>query len=270
MLLAIDIGNTNVVLGVLQGAELVHTWRLGTQRHYTSDECSAILRSLFELAELDSREVDAAIISCVVPPLLPIFERTCTKTFRCQPLVIGPGMRSGMPIRVDNPPEVGADRLVNAVAAFDLLGAPCIAIDFGTALTFDCVSRAGEFVGGAILPGLLISLEALVERASKLSSVEIVRPPHVIGRNTAHMLQSGMMYGYAGMIDSMVERIRAELGTDAQVVATGGLAHLIAAETKCIERVEPFLTLEGLRLIYERNREASAPGRRAKPEREHP
>ncbi len=159
-----------------------------------------------------------------------------------------------MPIRVDNPPEVGADRIVNAVAAHEKLGAPVIAIDFGTAITFDCVSKQGEFIGGAILPGLLVSLGALVERASKLSSVEIHRPPQVIGRNTIHMLQSGMLFGHAGMIDSMVARIREELGAEAPVVATGGLAHLIAEEAQTIDRVEPFLTLEGLRLIFERNR----------------
>ena len=254
MLLAIDVGNTNVVLGLFEGEKLVQTWRLGTHQEYTSDECSAIIRSLFDLAQIDFERVDSAIISCVVPPLLPIFERTCTKSFSCQPLIVGPGMRSGMPIRVDNPPEVGADRIVNSVAAHHLLGGPVIAIDFGTAITFDCVSRAGEFVGGAILPGLLVSFEALVKRASKLSSVEIVRPPHVVGRNTRHMLQSGMLYGHAGMIDSMVERIRSEIGADAKVVATGGLAHLIAEEARTIERVEPFLTLEGLRLIFERNR----------------
>ncbi len=254
MLLAIDIGNTNVVLGLFEGAKLVRTWRLGTHTDYTSDENSAILRSLFDVGRADPAAVCDAIISCVVPTLLPIFERTCTKTFDCQPLVVRPGMRSGMPIRVDNPPEVGADRIVNAVAAHHMLGAPVIAIDFGTAITFDCVSAAGEFVGGAILPGLLVSLDALVERASKLSSVELVRPPQVIGRNTAHMLQSGMLFGHAGMIDSMVGRIRKELGAEAPVVATGGLAHLIAGESSTIARVEPFLTLEGLRLIFERNR----------------
>ncbi len=254
MLLAIDVGNTNVVLGLLEDQKLLQTWRLGTHPEYTSDECSAIIRSLFDLAGIGRARVQSAIISCVVPPLLPIFERTCTKSFGCQPLVVGPGLRTGMPIRVDNPPEVGADRIVNSVAAHHLLGGPVIAIDFGTAITFDCVSRAGEFIGGAILPGLLVSLDALVGRASKLSSIEIVRPPHVVGRNTTHMLQSGMLFGHAGMIDNMVERIRSEIGADAKVVATGGLAHLIAEEARTIERVEPFLTLEGLRLIFERNR----------------
>ena len=253
MLLAIDIGNTNVVLGLLEGEKLLHQWRLATHRQYTSDECAATLRSLFNLASLEPEAVTHAIISCVVPPLLPIFERTCQKSFRVSPLVVGPGMRTGMPISVDNPPEVGADRIVNAVAALELLGAPLIAIDFGTAITFDCVSRAGEFVGGLILPGLLVSLDALTDRASKLASVELVKPPSVIGKNTVHMLQSGMLYGYAGMVDETVARIRAELGEEARVLATGGLAHLIANETRTIERVEPFLTLDGLRILFERN-----------------
>lgn len=254
MLLAIDVGNSNVVLGLFERERLVQTWRLGTHKEHTSDEASAVIRSLFQVAGVEPSAVSSGVISCVVPPLLPIFERMCTKTFGMRPLVVGPGVRTGMALRVDNPPEVGADRIVNAVAAAHLLGAPVISIDFGTAITFDCVSADAEFVGGAILPGLTVSLEALVERASRLAPVEIVRPPQVIGRNTAHMLQSGMLYGHAGMIDSMVERIRAELGPGAPVVATGGLAHLIAEESKTIERIEPYLTLQGLRLIQERNR----------------
>jgi type III pantothenate kinase len=255
VLLAIDIGNTHVVLGVFAGEQLLHHWRIGTHRQDTSDECAATLRSLFELAGIERGGLRDGIISCVVPPLLPIFERTCEKLIGRPALVVGPGIRTGMPVRVDNPREVGADRIVNSVAALALVGAPAIAIDFGTATSFDCVSRDGEFVGGAIYPGVFVALEALVNRASKLSSVEIVRPPHVIGRNTAQNLQSGMVFGYAGMVDTMVHRIRKELGEDARVIATGGLAGLIASETETIERVEPFLTLEGLRLIYERNRE---------------
>jgi type III pantothenate kinase len=255
VLLSIDIGNTHVVLGLFDGDVLLHHWRIGTHRQDTSDECAATLRGLFELAGVDRATVSDAIISCVVPPLLPIFERTCEKLLRRTPLVVGPGIRTGMPVRVDNPREVGADRIVNAVATVKLLGTPAIAIDFGTATTFDCVSNAGEFIGGAIFPGVFVALEALVNRASKLSSVEIERPPHVIGRNTVHSLQSGMVFGYAGMVDTMVRRIRKELGEDAQVIATGGLAGLIASETETIERVEPFLTLEGLRLIYSLNRD---------------
>jgi len=260
VLLAIDIGNTNIALGVFRGEELLHHWRLGTHPHSTSDECAIALRSLFEIAGLDSGVVQHAIIACVVPPLLPIFERTCTKLLHFPPLIVGPGIRTGMPIRVDNPREVGADRIVNSVAAYALLGGPCISIDFGTATSFDCISSEGEFVGGAIFPGMLVALEALVTRASKLSSVEIMRPPSVIGRNTTHNLQSGMLFGYAGMVDTIVGRMRIELGEEARVVATGGLAGLITREAKVIERVEPFLTLQGLRAIFKLNQEKPTNG----------
>ena len=258
MLLTIDIGNTHVALGLFDGETLLHHWRLGTHRQDTSDETSATLRSLFELAGVSLDRVEASIIACVVPPLLPIFERTCEKLVRREPVVVGPGVRTGVALRVDNPREVGADRIVNSVAAYELAGGgPAIAIDFGTATSFDCISEDGAFVGGAIFPGVLVSLEALVARASRLSSVEIVRPPSAIGRNTTHNLQSGMLFGYAGMVDTMVGRLRKELGNRASVVATGGLANLIALEAQTIERVEPFLTLEGLRLIYDRNLAAS-------------
>ncbi|MCP4007028.1 MAG: type III pantothenate kinase [bacterium] len=257
MLLTIDIGNTHVALGLFEGSALLHHWRLGTHRQDTSDECAATLRSLFDIARVSTSDVHHAIISCVVPALLPIFERTCQKLLEIRPLVVGPGIRSGMPIRVDNPREVGADRIVGAVAALELLGGPTIVIDFGTATSFDCVSADGEFVGGAIFPGVLVSLDALVGRASRLSSVEIERPPSVVGRNTTHSLQSGMLFGYAGMVDSMVHRLRKEIGDSARVLATGGLAGLISSEADTIERVEPFLTQEGLRLIHDRNCEST-------------
>ncbi len=253
MLLAIDIGNTNVVLGLFEGTKLSQHWRIGTHQHFTSDEYAAQIRALFDLVPVNPSLVRATVLSCVVPPLVPIMERTCTKLFQAAPLVVGPGVRTGMPVNVENPPEVGADRIVNSVAALELMGAPVIVVDFGTATSFDCVSAEGEFVGGAIVPGILVSLEALVGRASRLSSVEIERPPKVIGRNTTQSLQSGVLFGYAGMVDSMVERIRGELGSETQTVATGGLAHVIASESRTLRRVEPFLTLEGLRLIHERN-----------------
>ena len=259
-LLVIDIGNTNVSLGLFDypGAagesegELVHHWRIGTRREHTSDEVGLILTGLFGQSSFDLSGIADVIISSVVPPLLPIYERVSTKLFDRPPLVVGPGVKTGMPVRYENPREVGADRIVNAVAAFELLGGPVIAVDFGTATTFDCVSERGEYLGGVIYPGIHTSMEALFERASMLHRVEIARPKAVIGRTTTAALQSGLLYGTAGVVDSMVERIRGELGP-ARVVATGGLAGRVANESATIERVEPFLTLEGLRILYEKN-----------------
>jgi type III pantothenate kinase len=197
----------------------------------------------------------------VVPPLLPIWERVCSKLLGKPPLVVGPGIKTGMPVRYENPREVGADRIVNAVAAFELMGGPVIAVDFGTATTWDCVSEKGEYLGGAIFPGIVISMEALFERTSMLHRVELARPRSVIGRTTTQSIQSGLLFGYAGLVDAMVRRIKAELGAESRVIATGGLAQRIAAETETIERVEPYLTLEGLRLLFEKNRsqEKSSP-----------
>jgi type III pantothenate kinase len=258
-LLVIDIGNTNISLGLFDYADREHGrlaqhWRMSTHREQTSDEVGLMVSSLFQQAGRTVAEVTDAIVSSVVPPMLPIWERVCEKLFAHPPMVVGPGIRTGMPVRYENPREVGADRIVNAVAAYEAFGGPVIAVDFGTATTFDCVSREGEYLGGAIFPGIHTSMEALFERASMLHRVEIARPKHVIGRTTTAALQSGLLFGYAGVVDSMVERIREELGHDARVVATGGLAHRIADESKAIERVEPFLTLEGLRLIFEKNR----------------
>jgi type III pantothenate kinase len=263
-LLAVDVGNTNVTLGVFTyagtKAELAHHWRLATHREQTSDEVLVTLKGLCDLAGFPIAGIGDAILSSVVPPLLPIWERVCAKLLDKPPLVVGPGVKTGMPVRYENPREVGADRIVNAVAAFELLGGPCIAVDFGTATTFDCVSAKGEYLGGAIFPGILVAMEALFARASMLHRIEIARPRAVIGRTTTQSLQSGLLFGYAGMVDAMVERIRGELGGEARVIATGGLAQRVAAETKTIERVEPFLTLEGLRMLFEKNRSlASAP-----------
>jgi type III pantothenate kinase len=267
----IDIGNTTVSLGLFdyeagtdERGQLAQHWRTGTHREQTSDEVALMLRSLFQHEGRSCSDVTEVIISSVVPPLLPIWERVSTKLFDRQPLIVGPGIRTGMPVRYENPREVGADRIVNSVAAFEMFGGPVIAVDFGTATTFDCVSRNCEYLGGVIFPGIHTSMEALFERASMLHRVEIARPKSVIGKTTTAALQSGLLYGYAGVVDSMVERIRGELGSEARVVATGGLAHRVASESTAIERVEPFLTLEGLRIIFEKNR-APAPGSRKEP-----
>jgi type III pantothenate kinase len=262
VLLAIDIGNTNVSLGLFDypasgDATLSEHWRIGTHREQTSDETGLMVRALFRQANRECEEVTDVAISSVVPPLLPIWERVSTKLFGHTPLVVGPGIRTGIPVRYDNPREVGADRIVNSLAAFELLGGPVIAVDFGTATTFDCVSKDGEYLGGAIFPGIHSSMTALFDRASMLHQVEIVRPRSVIGKTTTEALQSGLLYGFAGVIDSMVTRIRGELGTEARVVATGGLASRVAAECSVIDRVEPFLTLEGVRMIFEKNRPLS-------------
>jgi type III pantothenate kinase len=258
ILLVIDIGNTNVSLGVYDyvdgEANLAQHWRLSTKREQTSDELVISLSSLFASEGRKTSDISDVILSSVVPPVVPIWERVSTKLFQQAPQLVGPGMRTGMPVRYENPHEVGADRIVNSVAAFEIYGGPVIVVDFGTATTFDCISERGEYVGGVICPGIHISMEALFDRASKLHRVEIARPKTVIGRTTTGALQSGLLYGNSGMVDSMVALIRTELGSDARVVATGGLARRIASESKAIEEVAPFLTLEGLRILFEKNR----------------
>lgn len=258
ILLVIDVGNTNVSLGVydynVPETPLAHHWRLSTHRELTSDELVISLTTLFASEGRAIGEVTDVILSSVVPPVVPVWERVSSKLFGRLPQIVGPGMRTGMPVRYENPHEVGADRIVNAVAAFELYGGPIIAVDFGTATTFDCISLAGEYLGGVICPGIHISMEALFERASKLHRVEIARPKSVIGRTTTGALQSGLLYGYAGLVDSMITRIREELGESSKVVATGGLARRIATESREIGEVVPFLTLEGLRILFEKNR----------------
>lgn len=254
MLLVIDVGNTNIVLGIFKGKELMDHWRVSTNRLQTTDEYGVLIRNLFYLNGVNSDEIDAIIISSVVPPVMPTLERMCQRYFGLTPLVIGPGVKTGMDIKYDNPREVGADRIVNAVAAYEKFGGPVIIIDFGTATTFCAVDKKGTYLGGAICPGIGISTDALVQRTAKLPRIEVVRTDKVICRNTVESMQAGVFYGFVGQVDGIVARMRKELGCKAKVVATGGLAVIVAPATDAIDVVEPMLTLEGLRIIYDRNR----------------
>jgi len=253
MLLAIDIGNTNVVLGVFDNERLVENWRVGTNTQITPDEYAMIFKDLFGFARLEFSQIDGVIISTVVPPLLPVMIEMSRKYFRIEPMVVTPELNTGIVIRYDNPKEVGADRIVNAAAAYKRFGGPLIIVDFGTATTFCAITNKGEYLGGAICPGMKISAEALFQRASKLPRVELAKPAKVIGSDTISAMQAGIIYGYAGLVDGLVERMKAELSRDAKVVATGGLAELISPETRTINEVMPHLTLEGLRLLYDLN-----------------
>ncbi len=252
-LLAVDVGNTNTVLGVFRGADLVAHFRIETNAGRTSDELAVLVRSLLELQGFAWGSLDAGIVSSVVPPAVFGIQRFFKQYVGCPALVVGPGIKTGMPILYENPREVGADRIVNAVAAFEALRAGCIVVDFGTATTWDVVTPRGEYLGGAIAPGIQISAEALYSHAAKLPRVEIARPGRVIGRNTVASMQSGLLYGYAGMVDALVARIRTEVDFPARCIATGGLAKLVASEAKAIEDTDELLTLKGLKILYDRN-----------------
>lgn len=253
MLLVIDVGNTNTVLGLYDGDDLAHDWRLRTVVDHTVDEYGMLIYNLYKNSEVSPRAIKAIIISCVVPPMLQILEPLCKKYFNIKPLIVGPGIKTGMPIFYDNPREVGADRIVNAIAAFERYKGDIIVVDFGTATTFDYISAKGEYMGGCICPGVMISSEALFQKAAKLPRIEIIRPKTVIGKDTVSSMQAGILYGYAGLVDGLVERIKGEVRSDPKVIATGGLAKIIAPEAKSIHVVDDMLTLEGLRIIYKRN-----------------
>ena len=263
MLLAIDIGNTNIVLGVFDQELLTESWRLMTMRERTSDELGILVTHLFERSDIELSRIDGIILSSVVPPLTRTMEEMCERFFEKRPLTVDPVTNTGMPVLYEPPSDVGADRVVNAVAAYEAFGrahsAPVIVVDFGTATTFDAISAHGEYIGGVICPGIGISADALFQRAARLPRVDVRKPPAVVGRTTVTSMQSGLFFGYVAMVDGIVARIRGELkgGDRAMCIATGGMADILAAETKAIQRVEPDLTLQGLRIIWSRAQESS-------------
>ena len=250
MLLVFDIGNTRIKLGLYDGDKLRAHWRIATDRHRVADDYAVTVHSLFASRSLDWSVVDGVALASSVPPLVAVFSEFCRSYLNCEPVVIGPGVKTGVRLLIDNPREVGPDRVANAIAAFHLYGGPAIVVDFGTGLNFDVVSTEGDFLGGAIAPGIGIAADALFRLAARLYQVEFVRPPRAIGKNTMHAVQSGLIFGYVGLVEGIVRRIQAELDRRAVVIGTGGLAVVIAEETSVIEHIEPNLTLEGLRIVY--------------------
>lgn len=255
MIVVMDVGNTNIVLGIYSGGKLLMHWRMGTDREKTSDEFGMFFVNLFRHEGFDPKAVEAVIIASVVPPIMYSIEHAVRKYFKVEPIVVGPGIKTGINIKYENPREVGADRIVNAVAAYEIYGGPLIIVDFGTATTFCAVSSKGEYLGGVICPGIKISAEALFQRAAKLPRIELMKPETVIGRNTVVSMQSGIVFGYVGQVDFIVRRMKKEMKEEnIRVVATGGLARMISSESETIDEINGLLTLEGLRIIYERNK----------------
>jgi len=255
MILVIDVGNTNTVFGVYDGKKLLNHWRMETSKGKTSDEYGMFIVSLLSYEKIDVGKIEAVVIASVVPPIMYSLEHAIRKYFKLEPMVVGPGIKTGINIKYENPREVGADRIINAVAALELYGGPLIIVDFGTATTFCAVSSKGEYLGGVICPGIKISAEALFQKTAKLPKIDLVKPETVIGRNTVSSMQSGIIYGYVGEVDYIVRRMKKEMKDDnIKVIATGGLARLIASESETIDEINGLLTLEGLRIIYERNK----------------